>query len=120
MAGPQFFQTVMGRRFYEGDVPRIASALTRIAEALEGGQKVESEQLEVLEEEAEERGDSSEDVRRGLRRGAELVRAFDVQVIPGVSLYQQREVLSVVAQFVESHSETYGRRKREEGNESSG
>lgn len=30
-----FFQTVMGRRFFEGDVPRIAKALERIADALE-------------------------------------------------------------------------------------
>lgn len=30
-----FFQTVMGHRFYEGDVPRIAKALTRIADRLD-------------------------------------------------------------------------------------
>ncbi len=33
--GPQFFQTRMGTRFYEADVPRIATALERIAAALE-------------------------------------------------------------------------------------
>ena len=33
--GPQFFQTMMGRRFYESDVPRIAKALERIATELE-------------------------------------------------------------------------------------
>jgi hypothetical protein len=33
--GPQFFQTRMGTRFYEADVPRIANALERIAAALE-------------------------------------------------------------------------------------
>jgi len=31
----EFFQTVMGRKFYEADVPRIAKALERIAGALE-------------------------------------------------------------------------------------
>lgn len=31
---PEFFQTVMGRKFYESDVPRIASALEKIAVAL--------------------------------------------------------------------------------------
>lgn len=30
----EFFQTVMGRRFFEGDVPRIAEALVRIADNL--------------------------------------------------------------------------------------
>ena len=30
-----FFQTGMGRKFYDHDVPRIADALERIADALE-------------------------------------------------------------------------------------
>ena len=33
--GPQFFETVMGHRHYEGTMPRIAKALERIAAALE-------------------------------------------------------------------------------------
>jgi hypothetical protein len=32
---PEFFQTAMGRTFYEGTMPRIAKALDRIATALE-------------------------------------------------------------------------------------
>ena len=32
---PEFFQTVMGKRFFESTAPRIASALERIADALE-------------------------------------------------------------------------------------
>lgn len=35
MSGPDFFQTPMGRRFYEHDVPRIASAIERLANAVE-------------------------------------------------------------------------------------
>lgn len=35
MSEPKFFQTVMGKHFYEGAVPRIARALERIADALE-------------------------------------------------------------------------------------
>ena len=35
MSGPSFFQTLMGRSYYEGTLPRIARALERIAEALE-------------------------------------------------------------------------------------
>jgi hypothetical protein len=32
---PHFFETISGRRFYEDTAPRIASALERIAAALE-------------------------------------------------------------------------------------
>jgi len=35
MSEPQFFQTRMGRAFYDRDVPAIAQALDRIASALE-------------------------------------------------------------------------------------
>jgi hypothetical protein len=31
---PEFFQTVMGQRFYEGTMPRIAKALEEIAKEL--------------------------------------------------------------------------------------
>lgn len=33
--GDTFFTTLMGRKFYEGSVPRVARALERIAYALE-------------------------------------------------------------------------------------
>lgn len=33
--GPEFHETRMGLRFFEGTLPRIADALERIAEALE-------------------------------------------------------------------------------------
>lgn len=33
--GPEFFQTPMGRRFYESTMPDVATALLRIAGALE-------------------------------------------------------------------------------------
>lgn len=33
--GPEFFRTRMGQEFYDGRVPKIASALERIASALE-------------------------------------------------------------------------------------
>lgn len=35
MSGPSFFQTLMGKVYYEGTLPRIARALERIATALE-------------------------------------------------------------------------------------
>jgi len=31
----QFFQTIMGKAFYEGHVPKIANALVKIADQLE-------------------------------------------------------------------------------------
>jgi hypothetical protein len=34
MPGPDFFQTTMGRRFYESDVPKIARSLDKLADAL--------------------------------------------------------------------------------------
>jgi hypothetical protein len=47
-------------------------------------------------------------VRRGMERAAELVRAFDNQVVPGVHMVAQREIQNVVAGFVEAHAKTYG------------
>lgn len=38
--GPEFFQTQMGRRYYESTMPRIAEALERIATALENANKI--------------------------------------------------------------------------------
>lgn len=35
--GPQFFQTILGRRFFEGDFPRMVKSLERIAKSLEEG-----------------------------------------------------------------------------------
>lgn len=35
MNGPSFWQTMMGKVYYEGTLPRIARALERIAAALE-------------------------------------------------------------------------------------
>ena len=35
MPGPQFFDTIMGRRFYQGDVPKIGKSLESIAKSLE-------------------------------------------------------------------------------------
>ena len=53
----EFYQTLMGRKFYEADIPRIVKSLERIAIALE---KQEMEQLEdSIDHEWEN------DVRRG-------------------------------------------------------
>lgn len=34
--GPQFFETQMGRRYYEGTMPKLVRAIERVAAALEG------------------------------------------------------------------------------------
>lgn len=35
MSGPQFFQTPMGKRFFEGTMPKLADALSKIAKRME-------------------------------------------------------------------------------------
>jgi hypothetical protein len=35
MSGPQFFQTPMGRRFYEHTLPELVKQIERLNEALE-------------------------------------------------------------------------------------
>jgi hypothetical protein len=35
MSGPEFFQTHMGRKFFQSDVPKMVILLERIAKALE-------------------------------------------------------------------------------------
>jgi len=52
MSEPQFFQTGMGRKYYESTLPSIARALERIAAALE--ESNEAEDFQGLEEEEEE------------------------------------------------------------------
>lgn len=39
MAGPEFFQTIMGKRFFEGQLPRLIKNLGRIADVLEASKK---------------------------------------------------------------------------------
>lgn len=42
MPGPEFFQTRMGQKFYEYDVPRLAEALERLADQLETFNRIHS------------------------------------------------------------------------------
>jgi hypothetical protein len=42
-----FFQTMMGRKFYESDVPRLVLALERIAIALEEQNSYKNKKTEV-------------------------------------------------------------------------
>ena len=35
MAGPEFFQTRMGARFFESEFPKLVKSITRIADSLE-------------------------------------------------------------------------------------
>ena len=49
MTGPEFFQTGLGRKFYQSDVPRIASALEKIAESLQKLTKLEADKIYSVE-----------------------------------------------------------------------
>ena len=53
----EFFQTVMGRAFYEGTMPSIAKSLSRIANALEKA----NERHERQDQEARGRKDAGKD-----------------------------------------------------------
>jgi len=46
--GPQFFETMMGRKFYERDVPNIAKSLDKIAVALGKGAELANKEEAVL------------------------------------------------------------------------
>lgn len=47
--GPEFFQTMMGRKFFDADVPRFLRVLERIADALEAGnQQASADALEQV------------------------------------------------------------------------
>lgn len=39
MSGPEFFQTGMGKTFFEGTVPRLYRAIDRLADVLGGGRR---------------------------------------------------------------------------------
>ena len=43
---PEFYQTMMGRKFYEYDVPRIMKALERIALAMERQNELDAQTIE--------------------------------------------------------------------------
>ena len=57
----EFYQTLMGRKFYDADVPRIVKALERIATALEN--QVDIEEMKQMEASIDPEWDN--DVRRG-------------------------------------------------------
>lgn len=57
----EFYQTLMGRKFYEADVPRIVKALERIVIALEKQEITE----EMKQMEASIDPEWENDVRRG-------------------------------------------------------
>ena len=46
MAGPEFFQTQMGRRFFESQLPNLTKAINRLADVKEAELVLEKEKLE--------------------------------------------------------------------------
>ena len=55
-------------------------------------------------------------VRRGLKRGAELIRAYDNQISSLVQKRDQREILDFIAHFLDGHAETYGANREADNN----
>ena len=47
MNGKEFFETGMGRKFHDSDVPRLVEALERIAEAMEKANVLKERELKV-------------------------------------------------------------------------
>ncbi len=41
--GPEFFQTQMGRKFYEHDFPALIKAVNRLADAMEESNRISEE-----------------------------------------------------------------------------
>jgi len=54
---PEFFQTPMGRHFYEDTMPRIATSLEKIAETLDRPRLSEQEVTALAEEAVDNMGD---------------------------------------------------------------
>jgi hypothetical protein len=86
--GPQFFQTGMGAKFYNSDVPRIADALKKIADNLERQNKLinllgkitQMEHLQSLAEAAQEVLNDNSTIEKTSRLNhleTETVRALD-------------------------------------------
>jgi len=42
----EFFQTIMGRRYYESNLPRQIDAMNRLADAIEEQNKLKEKELE--------------------------------------------------------------------------
>lgn len=45
----EFFQTIMGKRFFEGHVPRLVKALEKIAEELERANDLKEKELDLAD-----------------------------------------------------------------------
>ena len=47
--GPEFFQTRMGQKFFEGDIPRMIDAINRLAEAVEENNRLQKEVIASMD-----------------------------------------------------------------------
>lgn len=127
-----FYKTIGGRQLFDSTIPRIATALEQIAKALtvekeepKTPQLTHEELMNRHKEMTRENGIHEADrwlaawtdtrvasrilnVRRGLKRGAELVKAYNSQVLPSVPIQAQREIQQHVAAWIEKQADTYG------------
>ncbi|KRG13927.1 hypothetical protein ACA30_13450 [Virgibacillus soli] len=47
--GPQFFQTIRGRNFYEKDIPNLVSSLDKLAEETKRENDLKERELDLME-----------------------------------------------------------------------
>ena len=68
MSGPEFFQTVMGQRFYGSTAPRIAEALENLVKVTERANDLKERELKMREErkaEIDEMFDEEDRINKG-------------------------------------------------------
>ena len=53
--GPEFFQTRMGRKYYESDLPRQIKAMEELTKAIEESNRLKREEIETKQENKEEK-----------------------------------------------------------------
>ncbi|KKN98486.1 hypothetical protein LCGC14_0145970 [marine sediment metagenome] len=93
----EFFQTVIGKRFYEGTAPKIANALERIATALERGRVDDKEAANPISNIlANIHGDgghheSEYGTTESLKQAAELLKSGEILVVTEEYLQGERD-----------------------------
>ncbi len=106
MSNTEFFQTRMGHKFYSGDVPRIATALERIADRL--GELAQNDQPDEVDlDEIREtdlglqKAAYDDGIRTGIEMGINALGQTAEQGVPRVSRLDQEAVLDHVSETLQ-------------------
>jgi len=116
MGGIPFYNTNMGNRFFNSQLPALIKALGRLAQSVEGqggGDTEDSiEELRREEQEVVSGKEADLNVRRGMLRAAELIRAYEAPSLERkIPRHRQTELLNLAANFVDTLAAEYGLRK---------